>query len=407
MIGHGLTSVDAYRAAVIAAVRPLPPRRTPLDEADGTVLAQDVTARVPLPLFDNSAMDGYAVMARDVAMATPATPVTLPVEAEVTAGDTRPRRLDPSTSMKITTGALLPAGADAVVRAEWTDGGSQKVVITRPAVPGDSVRLSGREARPGDVLLTAGTPLGPAQIALLVAAGRHAVLARPRPKLAILSAGNELVAPGGAVLPGQVWESNSLMIAAAARRAGAVPRRLSPAGDDPGQVLAAVRDAIGGSDLVVASGGISAGGEHDVFKATLQGLDTVRFCRVAMRPGMPQGFGTVGVPPTPILLLPGNPVSAFVSFCLFAGPALRTLQGHRRRLPRTSSAVLAAPVTSPAGKASFVAAVYDAATGEVTPVGHSSHELTALALANALIAVPAPVTAMAAGDMAEILELPA
>jgi molybdopterin molybdotransferase len=400
-----MTSVAAHRAGIIAAVAALPPRRMGLEEADGAVLAEDVTARWPLPMFDNSAMDGYAVLSSDVAGATPAAPVTLPVEAEVTAGDPRSRRLTAGTCVKITTGAARPAGAGAVVRAEWTDGGLDRAAITRPVRPGESVRRAGGEVLPGDLLLAAGTALDAPQVALLAAAGQHVVLARPRPRLTVLSAGNELAGLGGSVHPGQVWESNSLMLAAAARGLGCAVRRHPLARDDKRQVRAALRAAALDSDLLVTSGGISMGGEHDVFKAALRGLDTVTFQRVAMQPGMPQGFGTIGEPGVPILLLPGNPVSAFVSFCLFAGPAVRALQGRPREAPRTTTAVLTAPVRSSAGKASFISAVLDPAAGTVTPAGESAHHLTALARANALIVVPSAVTEMAQGELAGVMPL--
>jgi molybdopterin molybdotransferase len=402
----GLKSVSEHRADVIAAIRPLPPRLMELDDADGAVLAADVTAGWPLPLFDHSAMDGYAVMARDVVLATRAAPVTLPVEAEVTAGDTRVRRLAAGTCVKIMTGALLPAGADAVVRVEWTDGGRHKAAISRPVYPGDAVREAGYDAQPGDVLLPAGTRLGPRQLGLLAAAGQHAVVARPRPRVTVLSAGNELAGADRCLLPGQIWESNGLMLAAAARHAGGVARRHPRTRDDRDEVLAAIGEAALGADLLVTSGGISMGGEHDIFKAALQGRDTVRFRRVAMQPGMPQGFGAVGEPATPIVLLPGNPVSAFVSFHLFAVPAMRALQGAESGEPPATSAVLTAALRSPAGKASFIPAVHDPATGEVAPAGQSSHQLTALAQANALIIVPARVTALSVGDPVEILALP-
>ena len=405
MPGASMKSVSEYRDGVIAGICPLPPQRMDLDDADGAVLAQDVTAGWPLPLFDSSAMDGYAVLARDVEHAAQATPVTLPVEAEVTAGDTQRRRLPPGTCMKITTGAPLPAGADAVVRAEWTDGGRRKAAITRPVSPGDSVRRAGSDAQLGDLLLAARTLLGPAQLGLLAAAGQHTVLARPRPRVTVLSAGNELAGPGTAVLPGQIWESNSFMLAAAARRLGCSARRYPLARDDPQEVRTALQEASEDADLVVTSGGISMGGEHDIFKAALGGRAAFSFCQVAMQPGKPQGSGAIGEPPTPILLLPGNPVSAFVSFLLFAGPAVRALQGRSCAEPHTAAAVLSAPVRSPAGKVSYISAVLDPHTGKVAPAGQSSHQLTALARANALIIVPPPVTVLAAGDTAEVLEL--
>lgn len=256
-----------------------------------------------------------------------------------------------------------------------------------------------------DVLLAAGTPLGPAQVGLLAAAGQYTVLARPRPRLGILSAGNELAGPGSSLLPGQIPESNSFMLAAAARQLGCAARRYQPVRDDRDEVLALLREAAAETDLLVTTGGISMGGAHDVFKAALGGQDTVRFRRVAMRPGSPQGFGAIGDPATPILMLPGNPVSAFISFCLFAGPAVQALQGLDCAGSRTAKAVLTARVRSPAGITSFITAIHDPAAGRVAPAGRSSHQVTALARANALIIMPTAVTELAGGDSADVLRL--
>jgi molybdopterin molybdotransferase len=401
-----LDSAASYLAAILTVIAPLPPRRLSLDDADGAVLAEDVRTRCPLPSFDNSAMDGYAVLAADVAAAAPGAPVILPVRNEIAAGDTRPRQLRAGTCMSIMTGALMPAGADAVVRVEWTDGGTEHVAISRPVSAGASVRRRGSNARPGQLLLAAGTRLGPAQIGLLASAGRGTVLARARPRLTVLSAGNELAEPGEALVPGLTWESNSFMLAAAARQAACVTRRHGIVGDDRGEVLAAVRDALPGTDLLVTSGGISMGGEHDVIKAALRTLGTFSFRRVAMQPGMPQGFGTAGPAATPVLTLPGNPVSAFVSFRLFAVPAVRVLQGLDPGEPRTAQAALTAPLTSPAGRRSFTCGVLDHEAGTVTPAaGRSSHQLTALARCDALIIVPEQVTVLPAGSTVEVLEL--
>ncbi|MGI8446893.1 MAG: molybdopterin molybdotransferase MoeA [Streptosporangiaceae bacterium] len=322
----GIDSADSYLADVLSAICPLTPRHLSLEDADGAVLAEDVRARCALPSFDNSAMDGYAVLAADIAAATPSAPVTLPVGAEIAAGDIQPRTLDAGTCMRIMIGALMPAGADAVVRVEWTDGGMDHVTISRPVRAGAAVRRSGGDARPGQLLLPGGTRLGPAQIGLLAAVGRDTVLARGRPRLTVVSAGNELVEPGKALIAGRTWESNSFMLAAA-HQAGCVTRRCRIIGDDCGEVLAAVHEALPGSDLLITSGGISMGGEHDAIKAALRTLGTFRFRRVAMQPGMPQGFGTAGPAGIPVLTLPGNPVSAFVSFRLFAVPVVRALQG--------------------------------------------------------------------------------
>jgi molybdopterin molybdotransferase len=402
-----LQSVDDYLAEVLAVIRPLPPRELGLEEAAGAVLAADVFAAWPLPPFDNSAMDGYAVLASDLEAATAEAPVTLPVDGVIAAGDTASRELAAGTCIRIMTGALLPAGADAVVPVELTDGGRERAAFSRPVAPGDSVRRAGGDAVPGDLLLGAGTRLGPVQLGLLAAAGHAAVTARPRPRVTVISTGNELAEPGTAVLPGQIWESNSLMLAAAARQAGCQAARLPALRDDAPAVLAAIEDALPAADLLVTSGGVSMGGEHDVVKAALASLGTVSFRKLAMQPGMPQGFGVLGADRTPILTLPGNPVSAYVSFQLFARPAAGALQDQGTERLRMASAVLTRPVRSPEGKRSFLRGILDPDAGSVTPVsGQHSHQLASLARANALIVVPEPVTALPEGAAVDVMELP-
>ena len=401
-------SVDSYLSEVLAAVRPLPPRELGLDEADGGVLTEDVTAGWPLPPFDNSGMDGYAVVAADTAPATPGRPVTLPVRGEVAAGDTGRYEVAPGTCIKIMTGALLPAGADAVVPVEWTDDGPAggQVSIGQPADPGHAVRRAGGDAAAGDVLLTAGTRLGPVQLGLVAAAGRGAVTVRPRPRITVISTGNELAEPGQPVTPGRIWESNSRMLAAAARQAGYPARRHPVVPDRKEAVLAALEGALPDADLLVTTGGVSMGGEHDVVKAALHDLGTVSFRKVAMQPGMPQGFGVVG-DGTPIFTLPGNPVSAYVSFQLFVRPAASVLQALPPQRLAAGRAVLAGPVRSPRDRRSFLRGILDPAGATVTPVtGQASHQLASLARANALIVVPEAVTELPEGSDVEVLVLP-
>ena len=404
-----MQSVDSYLSEILAAIRPLPPRPLGLDEADGAVLTQDVAAAWPLPPFDNSAMDGYAVLAADVAGASPERPVTLPVRAEVAAGDTTRHELTGGGGIKIMTGALLPPGADAVVPVEWTDGGAAggQVTITRAAEPGHAIRRTGDDAAVGDLLLTAGTRLGPVQLGLLAAAGHGTVTARPRPRVTLISTGNELIEPGRPVTPGQSWESNSRMLAAAAREAGFETRRHPIVPDDKATVLASIEAALDGADLLVTTGGVSMGGEHDVVKAALADLGTVGFRKVAMQPGMPQGFGTVGPAGTPIFTLPGNPVSAYVSFQLFVRPVASVFQDLFPERPDAGRAVLAASVRSPAKRRSFLRGVLDRSAGTVAPVsGQASHQLASLARANALIVVPESVTELPQGAEVEVLDLP-
>jgi molybdopterin molybdotransferase len=399
-------SPDTYRSDILAAITPLPARELDLTSAYGAVLAADVTARWHLPAFDNSAMDGYAVLASDLAGASPQAPVTLPVDGEIPAGATGDRTLVPGSVIRIMTGAPMPAGADAVVQVEATDGGTERVAIRAAVSPGASIRRRGGDAKPGDLLLRGGSRVGPVELGLLATAGLGSVTARPVPRVTVISTGDELIEPGQPVARGQIWESNSVMLAAAARLAGCEATRYPIVRDDTGAVLDAVQDAMTGADLLITSGGVSMGAEHDVVKAALSRLGTVNFRQVAMQPGMPQGFGVVGSG-TPIFTLPGNPVSAYVSFWLFVAPALAALQDYSPERLTKTKAVLTAPARSPAGKRSFLRGSLDRQAGTVTPVsGQASHQLAALARANVLIEVPEPVTQLAAGDQVDIMELP-
>lgn len=403
-----MQSVDSYHDEIIGAITPLAAEEITLTDADGVALAADVTAAWPLPGFDNSAMDGYAVMAADVAGASEDNPVTLPVTAEVAAGDTTGRALAAGRTIKIMTGALLPADADAVVPVEWTNGGSDTVAITRGAEKGHAIRRTGDDAMPGDLLLPAGTRLGPAQIGVLAAAGHGSVLAHRRPRAAVISTGNELSEPGSPLVPGLIWDSNSYMLASAARQAGCDVIRHSVVRDDPAAVLASIELAAATADLLITSGGVSMGGEHDAVKAALSILGTVAFRKVAMQPGMPQGFGLLGSPPrTPIFTLPGNPVSALVSFRVFVEPAVRALQNLPAQRLATRRSKLAAPASSPPGRRSFLRGVLDPQAGTVTPLtGQGSHQIAAMARANVLIVVPEDVTALRAGVEVDILDVP-
>jgi molybdopterin molybdotransferase len=403
--------VEAHLADVLAAIRPLPAHELSLADAYGGVLDEVVTARYPLPSFDNSAMDGYAVLASDIAGASAESPVTLPVVGEIAAGDTGAHELTAGACYRIMTGAAMPGGADTVVQVELTDGGTERVAIGAAVPAGTSVRYRGSDAQPGDLLLEAGGSLGAVQLGLLAAAGHATVRARPRPRVTVLSAGNELVEPGQPLVPGQIWESNSVMLAAAARKAGCDVTRFPVMRDDTNAVLAGIKEALADADLLITSGGVSMGGEHDVVKAALTSLGTVTFRKVAMQPGMPQGFGTVGPDQTPIFTLPGNPVSAYVSFQLFAVPAIDALLGRPAAGLGSVRAVLTADVHSPGGKRSFLRGVLDRGSApqvaQVAPVsGQASHQLASLARANALIIVPEPVTALVAGETVDVLELP-
>ena len=406
-----LTPVEQHLAEILAAITPLTPTELGLNDIGGLVLAEDISAGSALPSFDNSGMDGYAVRVEDVAAATGEKPVTLPVTAEVAAGDTGAYALQPGTAIKIMTGAMLPHGAEAVVPVEWTDGGSARVSIRASAEDGNAIRLAGEDAKAGEVLVTAGTRLKPMHVAVIAAAGRGSVLVRPRPRVVVLSTGNELAEPGTPLVPGRIWDSNSFMLAAAAREAGGLAYRQAILPDHPDEVLPAIEDQLVRADLMVTTGGVSMGGEHDVIKAALQQLGTITFRKVAMQPGMPQGFGTIALPAAgdrvPIFTLPGNPVSAYVSFQVFARPAIAALQGYHEPGLDKVQAELTGPLRSPPGRRSFLRGVLDQARKRVTPLtGQGSHQIATLGKANALVVVPERVVQMSEGDTAEVLVLP-
>ncbi|MEO3807231.1 gephyrin-like molybdotransferase Glp [Nonomuraea sp. B1E8] len=395
-----MKSVDAHLAEILATVRPLAPLELDLEQVLGATLAEDVSSPVPLPPFDNSAMDGYAVRADDLSEI----PVTLPVIDDVAAGSTELRAVGPGHAVRIMTGAPLPAGADTVVPVEWTDGGTVSVRIDRRAEAGNAIRRAGEDVQAGDVVLKAGTVIRPAQLGIIAGAGRRRVLARPRPRVVVLSTGAELAEPGSPLAPGQIWESNSYTLTAAVRESGAEGYRAGSVADDPAELLDRLDTHLMRADAIITSGGVSMGAYEPV-KEALSPLGTVRFEKVAMQPGMPQGFGVLGDDQVPIFALPGNPVSSFVSFVLFVRPALDKMRGLPSGMPELVTARAAGPLRSPSGRRSFLRGVL-APDGTVRPVhGQGSHQLAALAAADALIVVPEEVTEVAAGATVEVIKL--
>jgi molybdopterin molybdotransferase len=388
-------SVDQHVQEVLRTVDPLPPLPLPLADAHGCVLAEDVTARAPLPGFDNSAMDGYAVRLGDVASASDATPVSLPVIGDIAAGNRGGISVQPGFCARIMTGAPLPSGADAVVPLEWTDGGISAVSIRRTPSLGQHIRRAGEEAAAGAVLLRAGSVLGAAQIALIAATNRAAVSCRPRPRVVVVSTGSELVETGESLAHGQIPDSNSHMLMAACREAGAMAYRVGRVPDDPNVLLETLEDHLIRADLLLTTGGVSVGA-YDVVKEVLSRLGTVTFDKVAMQPGMPQGFGTLGAEKVPIFTLPGNPVSALVSFEVFVRPALRRMLGAPAVLRPQVTVETVEPFRSPPGKRSFLRVVLarepDGRVLARNAGGQGSHMLSGMAAANALLVVPEEMT---------------
>lgn len=383
-------SVTEHRARILASVTALThPVDVPLADALGRVLAADVTAALAVPPFDHAAMDGFAVRSADVAEV----PVELPVTGVVAAGDPVPE-LVPGGAVRIMTGAEVPAGADLVIPFEWTSG-TDPVRVLQTAASGRHVRREGEDVAAGAVALAAGTRLGPAQVGLLTSVGRPVVPVRPRPRLGVLSTGAELV-------NGHVPDSNTATLAAAGTAAGAEVGRFGPVADDPAEFRRQLLAAAAQSDLVVTTGGISAG-DHDVVKAALRDDPAFWFGPVAMKPGRPQGCGVVEVDgrTVPVVTLPGTPVAACASFLLYVVPALRALAGLH---PRQVLAELAADVTA-GDRTVLLPGVYDDRDRIAPLPGHAGHSQGLLALADALLVVPPLDRVIPGGEMIEVLAL--
>ncbi|MEU1506736.1 gephyrin-like molybdotransferase Glp [Kitasatospora sp. NPDC005748] len=416
-----LWTVDEHLADVLAAVGPLPAIELQLLDAQGCRLDEDVLAGGDLPPFDNSSMDGYALRTADTAGATAEYPSVLSVVGDIAAGAAELPRVGPGQAARIMTGAPVPPGAQAVAPVEWTDGGSgtgraadamgapvedEEVRVLRPVSEGAHIRRRGSDVTAGDRVLEAGTRLGPTQIGLLAAIGRGTVRVRPRPRVVVLSTGSELVQPGESVGPGQITDSNSFTLTAAALDAGAIAYRVGGVPDDAARLRAVLEDQLGRADLIVTSGGVSVGA-YDVVKEVFESYGGVDFRRLRMQPGKPQGFGRIGAGAgVPLLALPGNPVSAYISFELFVRPVIRTMLGAADIHRPVVRAICPVALRSPAGRRQFLRGRYAAADGVVEPVGGAgSHLVGALARADCLITVPEEVTELAAGSEVDVVLL--
>jgi molybdopterin molybdotransferase len=399
--------VDEHLALILEQITVLPAYDQPLLETLGLPAAEDIVSPLSLPIFDNSAMDGYAVVFRDVAEATPERPVHLPVVGEIAAGQTQIYAMSPGTAVRIMTGAPIPTGCTAIVPVEDTDDGVAKVLIHRAPSEGQHIRRAGEDVKQGDVVLTAGERIDARRVGLLASVGIGRIQARPRPRVVVMSTGSELVEPGAQLARDSIYDANSYLLAAAARQAGAIAYRVTATPDDPDTFTEALSDQLVRADVVVTSGGVSKG-THDVVKEALAQLGTVAFREVAMQPGKPQGFGVIGDDSTPIFTLPGNPVSSYVSFELFVVPALRKMMGRTPYSRTLVRARITSGVKSIPGRRQFLRGRFEPRLGGsvVTPVGGAgSHLMGGLAQANALIVIAEDVTEVVAESDVPVLLL--
>ncbi len=411
-----MRTVAEHQQVVAGLISAREPVDVAIGDALGLVLAADVVAPLSLPGFDNSAMDGYAIVAEDIANASTESPVTLPVTQDIPAGRTDPLVLEPGTAHRIMTGAPLPAGATAVIPVESTDGDFSRpgdsVSIRASVVPGQHVRRAGEDVTAGTTVLHAGQPLTPAALGLAAALGLGTLKVIPRQRVLVMSTGSELVAPGTPLQPGQIYESNAVMLAAAVRDAGAEVATSSMTADDVAAFRTELQAHARTADLIITTGGVSAGA-YEVVKDSL--AEEVDFVKVAMQPGMPQGAGTVWG--TPIITLPGNPVSALVSFEVFIRSPLRAAMGlaHPDR-PRLSVTLLE-DLTSPRGRRQFRRGVLGRRAGAqrpgddtdrstVTSYGPpASHHLRWLASANCLLEIDEDTVELTAGSPVRVWDL--
>ncbi|MCU1538453.1 MAG: molybdenum cofactor synthesis domain protein [Humibacillus sp.] len=405
-------SVDEHLRSILSSLQPAPTVPSPLTESLGLVVARDVRAKVNLPGFDNSSMDGYAVVADSLAGAgADGAAVRLRIVGEVAAGEQPTFRVGPGEAARIMTGAMLPEGADSVIAVEDTDGAAQGEVECRATTRrGRFVRPRGEDVAAGAVIVSAGEIVGPRTIAVLAACGHDTVEVHRRPHVVVLSTGNELAPPGAALGPGQIHDSNSSMLWAAAVATGASAEIRTAVGDTDEALLAVLDEIVGGADVIITSGGVSMGA-YDVVKSALR-TEGVDFVKVAMQPGKPQGFGHLTGPggrAVPLFALPGNPVSSFVSFEIFVRPALRRLMRLKPEKRRLRAASITSGVHSPEGRRQFGRAVVSRSPeGELlaAPVaGQGSHFLADLSRANGLFVVPEDVTELVAGEPVDLILL--
>lgn len=412
-----MRSVEEQLAAITANAAMPAPVRIAISESLGLLCAEDVVAERPLPGFVQSAIDGYAVRAVDVRGESGETlaefdEVTLPVVGEVSAGSHHPMRLQPKQAVRVHTGAPLPTLADAVLPLDWSDRGERRVTALRAVKSGDFVRRVGDDVQPGDVAVSAGAVISPAQVGLLAAVGRSKVLVHPRPRMSVISIGGELVDIDRDPGLGQVFDVNTYALAAAGRDAGAEVHRVGIAAGEPRRIREIIEGQLIKSELLVITGAVG-GAAGDEVRRVLSEMGEIDVERVAMHPGSVQGFGLLGDDRIPTFLLPSNPVSALVVFEVMVRPLIRIALGKGNPRRRAVAARAIAPVESVPGRRGLIRGqlMRDRETSEylVQPFGGATgaqaHLLAGLAEANCLVVVPDDVTHVRPGDIVDVLFL--
>lgn len=402
-----MRTVSEHIEASLQAVGPQPPLEVGLPDAAGCILAEDVLAPFDLPFTDVAALDGYAVHAADLQEPGPDGTVELKVLCTVLAGSAEHVRLVRGAAVAIASGAPLPKGADTVIPVEDTDRGVVSVQIRSRARVGDNLKLRAADVRAGSVVLARGERVGARQVALLAGVGRVRVAVHPRPRVVIVSIGDELVEPGGKVVPGKVFDANVHALATAAQDAGATTFRVAAVPDERGSLMDLLRDQLVRADLVITTGGLSYG-EGDTVKDVLAPLGTVRFDNVAISPGRQLGVGTLG-DGVALFALPGDPVAAQVAFEVFVRPALRKMAGRQELFRRSVQATVSHGWTSPAGRVEFarVSLTGDPVHGYTAELQGEPQALllSTLARSNAFAVVPEAITQVRAGDKLHCLVL--
>lgn len=417
-----MRSVEEQLAAITAhAVMP-DPVRVAISESLGMLCAEDVIAEQPLPGFVQSAIDGYAVRAVDIVGESGSLPpdarqsdvdfreVELPVVGEVTAGSHHPMRLQPKQAVRVQTGAPLPSLADVVVPLNWTDRGGRRVNVLHPVYSGDFVRKVGDDVQPGDVAVSLDSVISPSQVGLLAAVGRSKVLVHPKPRMSVISIGNELVDVDRTPGLGQVYDVNSYALAAAGRDAGAEVHRVGIATGEPRRIREIIEGQLIRSELLVITGAVG-GAAGEQIRRVLAELGEVDVSRIAMHPGSVQGFGLLGDDKIPTFLLPSNPVGALVVFEVMVRPLIRLALGKRNPRRRAVTARAVGPIESAEKRRGYIRGqlMRDRETGEymVQPLGGSggaqAHLLAGMSEANSLIVIPEDVLHVRPGDVVDVL----